>query len=426
MKTVMNKSVNKIEKLIAKLCPEGVEFKELGELGEFYTGLSGKSKEDFSNGNAKYVTYMNIYSNISINPDIDVFVKVGKDEKQSRIKYGDVLFTGSSETPGECGISSVLTTQTDEPLYLNSFCFGFRFHSNNIIMPGFSKYLFRDEQMRKQIAKTASGVTRYNVSKKRFAKIVIPIPPLAIQQEIVKILDTFTTLEAELEAELEARKKQYEYYRDELLTFGEDVEWKTLGDICNNVSSGGTPLSTKTDYYGGDIPWLRTQEVRFVDIYDTEVKITDKGLKNSSAKWIPENCVIVAISGATAARTAINKIPLTTNQHCCNLEINPQIANYRYVFHWVSCQYEKLKAFGQGARSDLNSALIKKFPIPIPPLAEQQSIVAILDKFDALVNDISAGLPAELNARRQQYEYYRNKLLTFKQFPSTGGVAAKG
>ena len=221
-----------LENLLSENCPSGVEYKTLGELGEFYGGLTGKSKDDFTEGNAKFISYMNVFSNLEVNTDITDRVKVGATERQKTVKLGDVLFTGSSETPDECGMSSVLTTQTDEPLYLNSFCFGFRFHDIDLIMPEFSKYLFRDEQMRKQIAKTASGVTRFNISKKRFAKVLIPIPPLPIQEEIVKILDTFTTLEAELEAELEARKKQYEYYRDELLTFGEDVEWKRLGEVC--------------------------------------------------------------------------------------------------------------------------------------------------------------------------------------------------
>jgi type I restriction enzyme S subunit len=189
----------------------------------------------------------------------------------------------------------------------------------------------------------------------------------------------------------------------------------TLGEISSRVTSGGTPLATRADYYGGNIPWLRTQEVRFTDILDTEVKITEKGLKSSSAKWIPGNCVIVAISGATAARSAINKIPLTTNQHCCNLEIDPAQASYRYVFHWVSKEYENLKALGQGARADLNSGIIKNFPIPVPPMEEQERIVSILDKFDVLVNDLSSGLPAEIEARRRQYEYYRDRLLAFQE-----------
>lgn len=189
----------------------------------------------------------------------------------------------------------------------------------------------------------------------------------------------------------------------------------TLSDICIRVSSGGTPLSTRKDFYGGTVPWLRTQEVMFNEISRTEETITELGLHSSSAQWIPADCVIVAISGATAGRSAINKIPLTTNQHCCNLEINPDTANSRYVFHWVSSRYEQLKALGRGARGDLNSTIIKNFPIPIPPLAEQERIVEDLASFDSLVNDLSIGLPAELAARRKQYEYYRDKLLNFEE-----------
>ena len=143
--------------------------------------------------------------------------------------------------------------------------------------------------------------------------------------------------------------------------------------------------------------------------------ITEAGFNNSAAKWIPANCVIVAMYGATAAKTAINSIPLTTNQACCNLEIDPLQANYRYVFHWLSNEYERLKALGEGSQSNLNAQKIKQYPIAVPPLEEQAHIVSILDKFDALVNDLSSGLPAEIQARRQQYEHYRDRLLTFKE-----------
>ncbi|SFU61922.1 type I restriction enzyme, S subunit [Nitrosomonas eutropha] len=190
-----------------------------------------------------------------------------------------------------------------------------------------------------------------------------------------------------------------------------------MNDICLNASSGGTPLSTRAEYYGGDIPWLRTQEVDYADISTTSVTITEEGLRNSSAKWVPENSVIVAISGAgvTRGRVAVNKIRLTTNQHCCNLEVDPDLAHYRYVYHWLVNQYEDLRSRGQGNRSDLNIGIIKSYPIPIPPHDEQVRIANILDHFDALVNDISSGLPAEIKARRQQYAHYRNRLLTFKE-----------
>ena len=200
-----------------------VEWKKLGEVGIFYNGLTGKSKNDFTNGNAKYVTYMNVYSNIEIDTNIEDYVKINENEQQNRIEYGDVLFTGSSETPDECGISSVLTKHVDEPLYLNSFCFGFRLYDKSIFLPGFLKYLFRSAELRKQIGKTANGVTRFNVSKKLFAQITIPIPPLSEQERIVAILDKFDALVNDLTsglpAEIEARRKQYEYYRNKLLQF---------------------------------------------------------------------------------------------------------------------------------------------------------------------------------------------------------------
>ena len=117
--------------------------------------------------------------------------------------------------------------------------------------------------------------------------------------------------------------------------------------------------------------------------------------------------------GATTARVGINKIPLTTNQACCNLEIDELKANYKYVYYWLCKEYENLKGLGEGSQSNINSNKVKEYKIPIPPLSEQERIVSILDKFDALVNDTNIGIQAEIEARHKQYEYYRNKLLTF-------------
>ena len=413
----MNKPMNKIEKLIAELCPEGVVFKELGELGIFYGGLTGKSKEDFSNGNAKFVTYMNVFSNIVVNTAIDNFVKISSEENQREIQYGDVLFTGSSETPDECGMSSVLTERVDDPLYLNSFCFGFRLYDTSLFLPDFLKYLFRDSQIRKKISKTASGVTRFNISKKRFGKIIIPIPPVAIQQEIVKILDTFTTLEAELEAELEERKKQYEYYRDGLLMFGEDVERKTLGEVFG-IKNGYTPSKSKFEYWKNrTVPWFRMEDIR------QNGRVLDNSLQhiNTSAvkgdRLFPANSILVATS-ATIGEHALITVPHLSNQRFVSLSVKQQyidkliIKYIHYYFYLLDSWCIKNVTISSFASVDMSG--FRKFPIPIPPLAEQERIVAILDKFDALVNDISVGLPAELNARRKQYEYYRDKLLDFK------------
>lgn len=217
---------SKAKKLIEMIQTAPVEWKPLGEIGLIYGGLTGKNKYDFENGNSKYVTYKNIFDNIEVDLNNLGTVRVNTGEKQHCIKYGDILFTGSSETADEAGMSSVVTSKFDEMIFLNSFSFGFRFNEN-IIIPEFAKYLFRSYFIRKEIIKTASGVTRFNISKERFKKIKIPIPPLEIQQKIVKILDKFTeleaTLEATLEAELALRKRQHQYYRDFLLDFGNQI-----------------------------------------------------------------------------------------------------------------------------------------------------------------------------------------------------------
>ena len=188
----------------------------------------------------------------------------------------------------------------------------------------------------------------------------------------------------------------------------EGVPMVKLGDISLKVCSGGTPSRNVQEYFTGDIPWMRTQEVNWCDVYDTEIKITEDAVANSSAKIIPANCVIIAMYGATAGKSCINKIPLTTNQACCNLQIDPSKALYRYVYHWVRNEYERIKAQGEGSQNNINAQKVRTYPIPLPPLPIQEAIVEILDKFDRL----SAELQAELQARKQQYEYYRNQLLT--------------
>ena len=395
-------------------CP--VEWKELGEVSQFYSGLTGKTKSDFENGTAKYVTYKNIFNNIQVELNILENVQVDKNEKQNSIEYGDVLITGSSESKEEVGMSSTVTFVPDEQIYLNSFSFGIRFNEDIELLPEFTKYLFRSIRLRKQIEKTASGVTRYNISKVAFKKIKIPIPPLEIQEKIVQTLDKFTDYVTELTSELTSRKKQYSYYRDKLLSFEDEVyqvEWKTLLDVSKKVTSGGTPDRSNSLYYGGSIPWLRTQEVDFREIYDTELSITEEGLANSSAKWIEKNAVIVAMYGATAAKVGIAKIPLTTNQACCNIEVDEDIANYRYVYHWLTYNYEALKSMGQGSQSNINAGMIKTFKIPVPSLEIQSRIVQVLDNFDTVCHDLNIGLPKEVELRQKQYEYFREKLLTF-------------
>lgn len=169
------------------------------------------------------------------------------------------------------------------------------------------------------------------------------------------------------------------------------MKWEKgkIASLCDRVISGGTPKSDEASYYAdGTIPWLRTQEVQFNRIYDTEIKITENGLNNSNAKWIKENSVIVAMYGNSAGRTAINKIPLTTNQACCNLEINSLKADYNFVYYKLLSEFEALKGLSKGAaQNNLNANDVKEFPVTIPPLPTQRKIASILSAYDDLIEN---------------------------------------
>ena len=388
--------MSKLDELIAELCPDGVEFVRLAECCDIEDNKRKPVKSSLRiPGDTPYYGANNIQDYVEGYTHYGQYVLIAEDGSASlenySVQYVDGFFWANNHVHVIKGRKDLDTKFLY--YYLTSF--------------NFIPFL--------------TGGTRAKLNKGNMEEIPIPIPPLPVQQEIVRILDNFTELTAELTTELTteltARRKQYEYYRDLLLMFDDkpEVKWMTLGEICKKVSSGGTPPTSNKEYYGGNVPWLRTQEVDFNYIYDTGVKITEAGVKNSSAKWIPENCVIVALYGATAAKVAINKIPLTTNQACCNLQVDETKALYRYVFHWLSSQYLKLKALGQGSQSNINAKTVKEYPIPVPPLEEQERIVAILDRFDALCNDLTSGIPAEIEARQKQYEYYRDKLLSFKE-----------
>lgn len=164
-----------------------------------------------------------------------------------------------------------------------------------------------------------------------------------------------------------------------------------INDICVKVTSGGTPKSTNAEFYNPkEVPWLKTGEVNYCRIYDTETYISKEGLARSSAKLIPENSVIIAMygQGDTAGRVAINKIPLSTNQACCNLVINHEIADYEYVYYALSTLYDKLVSLKNGgAQPNLNIGIIKEVEIHFPELITQKKIASILSKYDYLIEN---------------------------------------
>ena len=410
--------MSKLDELIQEYCPDGVEYKKLGEIGKFYSGLSGKSKEDFKDGNKKFITYMNVFSNIAINTDIKEKVRIDDSERQNTVKYGDIIFTGSSETPNECGMSSVLTKQVYEDLFLNSFCFGYRFNDNNILLPEFSKYIFRSEFLRKQIIKTASGVTRFNVSKKKMENVIIPVPPLEVQREIIRILDNFTGYTEKLKAELTARKKQYEYYRDKLLMWDKSVKTVKLEELFPFIRNGfvGTVTPYFTDEKNG-VRYIRGTNIHDGVLVDNDYVYINKEFHQKNIRSeLKSDDILVVQSGHVGDCARVGEKYKGSNCHALIIMTNGGKCDSQYVVYYLQSREGKSKlekiTTGGTVKHILASA-IKKLEIPIPPLETQKRIVHVLDNFEKICSDLNIGLPAEIEARQKQYEYYRDALLTF-------------
>lgn len=192
-----------------------------------------------------------------------------------------------------------------------------------------------------------------------------------------------------------------------------------IKDICSTVYSGGTPNKKHPEYYeGGEIPWLNTGEIAFNRIYKTEKYISDIGFSSSSAKWVPANAVIVAMYGATAARTAITKIPLTTNQACCNLVIDEDKADYRYVYYYLCSQYTQLASLANGgAQQNLNAGQIKDYDIDLPDMATQRKVADLLTMLD---DKIEVNNEINKNLEEQARLLYHSWFIDYEPF---GGSA---
>jgi len=259
-----------------------------------------------------------------------------------------------------------------------------------------------------------NGIPALNASS--LVKLKIPIPPLTIQKEIVKILDNFTRLEAELEAELEARKKQYEHYREELLTFWDDVEFRALGDLCDYVDyRGKTPKKTSDGIF-----LVTAKNIRrgYIDYHTSKEFISVNDYDLVMRRGLPEiGDVLITTEAPCGFVAQVDRKNIALAQRVIKYRSkNELLGNSFLKYYLMGSQFQKKlhKAATGATVKGIKGSKLHKLTIPIPPLSKQKEIVAILDKFDALVNDISTGLPAEIAARKKQYEYYRNQLLEFR------------
>lgn len=391
--------MSKIDDLISKYCPNGVESVPLGDLLDYEQPI-------------RYIVKSTRY----------------QDNGTPVLTAGQTFVLGyTSESDG------IFKASTDNPVIIfddfttsNQWVdFSFKVKSSAMKMLKIKK-----EGVLLRYVYYAMNTIRYDSlehSRKWisiYSNIKIPLPPLSVQQEIVRILDGFSELEKELEKELVARRKQYEYYRNQLVSFGEggnhacDVKLVKLEDLFE-LRNGYTPSKTNSSFWeDGMIPWFRMEDIRTNGriLSDSIQHITNKAVKQGAL--FPADSIIVAVS-ATIGEHALITVEALANQRFVCLSkkeeyINDLNMKYFYYYMFLIDEWCKNNTNVSGFAS-VDMAKFKKIQIPIPPLAEQERIVAILDKFDALVNDISVGLPAELKARRKQYEYWRNKLLDFKE-----------
>ena len=412
--------------MMSNLYLEGVAFHKIGELFNSFSGMSKVSRKWADEGNCKFIDYLNVYHNTNV--DISKLQNATVESfKQNTLQKGDILLTSASETPRECAISAVIRENIADDTFLDDHLFGIRIKEEHksVVNPAFVNYYFYTPRFRIEICKIVRGVTRFYIVNKNFLNIEIPLPPIEVQNEIVRILDKFTQLEAELEAELDCRKRQYEFYRDQLLSFDKitppernNVVWKKLSEVGTLVRGNGlqkkdfTPNGVGCIHYGQIYTHYRTFATETITCCSEELakklRTAEYGdvVIATTSENVEDVCKAVAWLGKESIAISGDAYIYKHNQ-------NPKYI--AYIFQTGNFfDYKKRKANGTKVIR-LSGDAIGKYEVPLPPIEEQNRIVAILDRFESLTTSLQHGLPAEIAARRQQYEYYRDKLLDFKR-----------
>ncbi|HAW0937952.1 restriction endonuclease subunit S [Escherichia coli] len=393
-----------------------VEWLSLGELGDFIRG-NGLQKKDFVESGFPAIHYGQIYTRYGLSADKTfTYVLPELANKLRKAQKNDLLLATTSENDED--VVKPLAWLGDN-VAISGDMMLFR-HEQNV---KYLAYFFQSEIFQTQKMKYITGAKVRRVSSGDLSKIKIPIPcsnnpekSLAIQSEIVRILDKFTALTAELTAELNMRKKQYNYYRDQLLSFKEgEVEWKALGEIgevrmCKRILKSQTSSE-------GEIPFYKIGTFgKEPDSYISR-KLFNEFKEKYSYPKVGE--VLISASG-TIGRTIIfdGRESYFQDSNIVWIENNEKIVLNKYLFYFYKIAKWGISEGGTIKR--LYNDNLRKLMIPVPfpdsperSLVEQQKIVKLLDKFDALTNSITEGLPREIELRQKQYEYYRDLLFSF-------------
>lgn len=388
-----------LETLIQELCPDGVEFVKLGDVCKISRGKV-YSKKYLAEHIGEYPVYSSQTANDGILGKIGTYDCDGKFLTWTTDgAYAGTVFyrQGKFSVTNVCGLISC---------------------SNPILSLKFLYYWLTIEAPKH----VHQGMGNPKLMSNQMAKIEIPLPPIDVQTEIVRILDKFTSLEAELEAELDCRKRQYEYYRDKLLSFdnvgGQEVEWKKMSEVGTFIRGNGLQKKDFTEegvgciHYGQLYTHYGTSATETITYCSSELaKKLRKAAKGdiviaTTSENVEDVCKAVAWLGE-------EEIAVSGDAFIYKHTQNPKYM--AYLFQTASFfNYKKKKATGTKVIR-LTGDAMGNYLAPIPSLEDQHRIVSILDRFESLTTSLQSGLPAEIAARRQQYEYYRDKLLTFKR-----------
>ncbi len=387
--------MTKLEQLIQTLCPDGVEYKILGEIiVSLNTGLNPRQFFKLNTEDAEnyYITIREIRNGKIVPTEKTDRINdnaLHLCNNRSNLEVGDVLFSGTG-TIGETALieNSPRNWNIKEGVYAIK-------PITSIIVSKYLLYVLSSNGIREQYMKKAAGGTVKSVPMGDLKRIKIPVPPLEVQAEIVRILDKFTELTTELTTELATelanRKKQYEYYRNNLLTFNTNVEMKKLKDVSESIASGKNKNRSESGKY---------------PVYGSTGIIAKTNVPVFSKKQI-----LVARVGANAGYVHIADGEYDVSDNTLIIDIKTGYS-IKYIYHYLV--NKNLNQFAKGGGQPLITAgQLKELQLPVPNIEVQERIVNVLDNFEAICCDLNIGLPAEIEARQKQYEYYRDKLLQF-------------
>ena len=385
--------MSKLEKLIQELCPNGVEYKRLGDIAiDIYRG-SGIRRDEVTENGIPCVRYGEIYTTYGV--WFDKCVSHTVLENVSSPKYfghGDILFAITGESVEDIAKSTVYVGKE------KCLAGGDIVIMKHKQVPKYMAYALStyDAQKQKSAGKIKSKVVHSSVPA--IKDIVVPVPPLEVQREIVRVLDHFTLLSTDLTAELTARKKQYEFYRKKLLSFGlEKVEATRLGDVCSMKAGKAINASMLSDE--------KTDSHQY-ECYG------GNGVRGYIEKYSHSGeYPIIGRQGALCGNVNYAQGDFYATEHAVVVDGQGKVSQ-RYLFYMLTAmnlnQYKS-----QGAQPGLAVNKLENLQVKIPSQEVQNKIVRVLDNFDTICSDLNIGLPAEIDARQKQYEYYRDKLLSF-------------